>query len=46
VPVLEGDTVETLHDRIKAAEHDLLVDTVGRMLRDGYRLDGRNVVLA
>ena len=45
VPVEPGDTTETLHARIKAAEHDLLVGTVGRMLRDGYHLDGRLVSL-
>ena len=28
VPVLEGDTVETLHERIKAVEHELLPKVV------------------
>jgi phosphoribosylglycinamide formyltransferase-1 len=46
VPVLDDDDAATLHARIKSAEHDLLVGTVGRMLRDGYRLQGRKVVLA
>lgn len=45
VPVLDDDDSQTLHDRIKAAEHDLLVGTVGRMLRTGYRIDGRRVTL-
>lgn len=45
VPVLIDDDRETLHARIKAAEHDLLVSTVGRMLRTGYRIDGRRVTL-
>ncbi len=31
VPVLDSDDVETLHERIKVAERDLLVDVVGRM---------------
>ncbi len=46
VPVRDDDDATTLHARIKAAEHRLLVDTVGRMVRDGYRLEGRKVVLA
>jgi len=31
VPVLEGDTVETLHERIKAVEHELLPKVVGEL---------------
>lgn len=46
VPVRDDDTAEALHARIKTAEHTMLVDTVGRMVRDGYRIDGRRVVLA
>lgn len=46
VPVRDDDSVETLHARIKAAEHTMLVDTVGRMVRDGYRIEGRRVTLA
>lgn len=45
VPVRDDDDVASLHARIKSAEHDLLVDTVGRMLRDGYHLEGRTVKL-
>ncbi len=45
VPVVEGDDVSSLHHRIKSAEHDLLVATVGRMLRAGYRIEGRRVIL-
>jgi phosphoribosylglycinamide formyltransferase-1 len=45
VPVHDGDDVQALHHRIKSAEHDLLVTTVGRMLRTGYRTEGRRVIL-
>jgi phosphoribosylglycinamide formyltransferase-1 len=34
VPVLEGDTVETLHERIKAVEHRLYPETIRRFLAD------------
>ena len=37
VPVADDDTVESLHERIKVAERAMLVDTVGRMAREGYR---------
>ncbi|WP_121258204.1 phosphoribosylglycinamide formyltransferase [Nocardioides ferulae] len=43
VPVEEGDTVESLHDRIKVAERAMLVDAVGRMAREGFLVDGRTV---
>ncbi|KRF35362.1 phosphoribosylglycinamide formyltransferase [Nocardioides sp. Soil805] len=45
VPVLDDDTSTTLHERIKVAERTMLVDTVGRMARDGWSLDGRRVRL-
>lgn len=45
VPVLPGDAEATLHERIKEVERTLLVDTVGRMARDGYSVRGREVVL-
>jgi phosphoribosylglycinamide formyltransferase-1 len=35
VEVLPGDTEESLHERIKSAEHPLLVDVVGRAAREG-----------
>jgi phosphoribosylglycinamide formyltransferase-1 len=41
VEVLDTDDVETLHERIKVAERDLLVDVVGRMARDGWTVTGR-----
>ncbi len=45
VPVMDEDSVETLHERIKLAERIMLVDTVGLMARDGWELDGRRVRL-
>lgn len=45
VPVEDDDDVASLHERIKAAERAMLVDTVGRMLREGYRVEGRRVRL-
>ena len=43
VPVFESDDEDTLHERIKAVERGLLVDTVGRMVRDGWSVHGRKV---
>jgi phosphoribosylglycinamide formyltransferase-1 len=43
VPVAEDDTEESLHERIKESERAMLVDTVGRMVREGYTIDGRKV---
>jgi len=43
VPVHDDDDVDSLHERIKVAERAMLVDTVGRMLRQGFRITGRKV---
>jgi phosphoribosylglycinamide formyltransferase 1 len=43
VPVRDDDDEPTLHERIKVAERALLVDTVGRMVREGWSLEGRKV---
>ena len=44
VPVQDGDDEATLHERIKVAERALLVDTVGRMAREGWSVsDDRKV---
>jgi phosphoribosylglycinamide formyltransferase 1 len=43
VPVLDDDTVETLHERIKTEERRMLVDAVGRIAREGMTVDGRVV---
>ena len=32
MPVLDDDTVDTLHDRIKAVEHRLYPDTIKRFM--------------
>jgi phosphoribosylglycinamide formyltransferase-1 len=45
VPVCDEDTVETLHERIKVAERAMLVDTVGRMVREGFTVNGRKVTI-
>ena len=43
VPVTDGDDEVSLHERIKVAERALLVDTVGRMARQGWSVEGRKV---
>ncbi|HEY3528273.1 MAG TPA: phosphoribosylglycinamide formyltransferase [Nocardioides sp.] len=43
VPVLDGDTPESLHERIKQTERLMLVEAVGRIARDGFTVDGRVV---
>jgi phosphoribosylglycinamide formyltransferase-1 len=45
VEVRPDDTEEALHERIKEVERRLLVDVVGRLSRDGYRIEGRKVLL-
>ncbi|WP_035906943.1 phosphoribosylglycinamide formyltransferase [Knoellia subterranea] len=41
VDVLDDDTEETLHERIKVQERELLVELVGRLGRDELTLPGR-----
>jgi phosphoribosylglycinamide formyltransferase-1 len=43
VPVVEDDTVESLHERIKTTERLMLVEAVGRIAREGFSVDGRVV---
>ena len=43
VPVHDDDDEASLHERIKVAERALLVETVGRMVRDGWSVQGRKV---
>jgi phosphoribosylglycinamide formyltransferase-1 len=43
VPVLDGDTVGSLHERIKTEERSMLVEAVGRIAREGFSVDGRVV---
>jgi len=39
--VHDDDDEETLHERIKVSERSLVVDTVGRMVRHGWSVQGR-----
>jgi phosphoribosylglycinamide formyltransferase-1 len=43
VPVADDDDEATLHERIKVTERALLVSTVGRMVREGWSVQGRKV---
>jgi len=43
VPVLDGDDEDALHERIKGVERALLVEVVGRMVREGWTVEGRKV---
>jgi len=45
VRVGEDDDVASLHERIKVTERALLVDTVGRMVRGGWSVQGRTVLV-
>ena len=45
VPVEDADDVDALHERIKVAERTMLVETVGRMAREGFRVEGRRGIL-
>jgi len=46
VAVQDGDSVEGLHERIKAVERRMLVDYVGRMVRDGFTVRERKVIIS
>lgn len=43
VPVLDGDTVDTLHERIKITERALLVETTHRLVTRPWRVIDRKV---
>ena len=45
VPVEPGDTVESLHERIKVEERRLLVETVAALARHGATVNGREVTI-
>jgi len=45
VPVLDHDDEASLHERIKVEERSLLVDVVGRMVREGWTVAGRRVTV-
>jgi phosphoribosylglycinamide formyltransferase-1 len=44
VAVEPGDTASSLHARIQDVEQPLYVDTVGRLARGGWTVEGRTVV--
>jgi formyltetrahydrofolate-dependent phosphoribosylglycinamide formyltransferase len=43
VPVLDDDDEATLLERVQVTERALLVQTVGRMVREGWSVQGRKV---
>jgi phosphoribosylglycinamide formyltransferase-1 len=45
VEVREEDDESALHERIKEVERRLLVEAVGRLARQGYRIEGRKVLI-
>ncbi len=48
VEVVEDDSAEgeaALHERIKDVERTLLVEVVGRLARNGHRIEGRKVLI-
>ncbi|MCX4818846.1 phosphoribosylglycinamide formyltransferase [Streptomyces sp. NBC_01142] len=45
IEVRDEDDEAALHERIKEIERQLLVDVVGRLARNGYRIEGRKVVI-
>jgi len=45
VPVHDDDDEQSLTERIKAAEQRQLVELVGRMVREGWTVDGRKVTI-
>ncbi|PWI44575.1 phosphoribosylglycinamide formyltransferase [Streptomyces sp. ICBB 8177] len=45
VEIRPEDDESALHERIKEVERRLLVDVVGRLARDGYRIEGRKVIV-
>jgi phosphoribosylglycinamide formyltransferase 1 len=45
VPVLDEDTEDSLTERIKEAERRQLVEWVGRLVREGWTINGRKVTV-
>jgi phosphoribosylglycinamide formyltransferase-1 len=45
VPVADDDTEETLTERIKHVERRQFVEYVGRLVRDGWTINGRRVTI-
>ena len=46
VLVEAGDDVESLHERIKVVERELLVQVVRQLCRSGWSIEGREVVFS
>jgi phosphoribosylglycinamide formyltransferase-1 len=44
VPVLDGDTLETLSSRILAEEHKIYSQAISWVLKGNYRIEGRRVI--
>jgi len=44
VPVLDDDTVDSLHARIQVEEHKIYPATLRRMVEQGFRIDDRKVI--
>jgi phosphoribosylglycinamide formyltransferase-1 len=44
VPVLDGDTFETLSSRILAEEHKIYSEAISWVLKGNYRMEGRRVI--
>jgi phosphoribosylglycinamide formyltransferase-1 len=44
VPVLDGDTADTLSERILKEEHRIYTEAIGVVLSGKFRIDGRRVV--
>ena len=45
VPVHDEDDEATLLERIKTTEREMLVETVGRLVREGWSVRGRKVTI-
>lgn len=45
VEIADDDTEDSLHERIKVVEREMLVDVVAALLTRGWRVEGRRVVL-
>jgi phosphoribosylglycinamide formyltransferase-1 len=45
VAVEDGDTEESLHERIKTVERAMLVDVVGRVAREGITVTDRKATI-
>lgn len=45
VPVLSTDDEGSLHERIKSVERSLVVETIGRMAREGWTIEDRLVTI-